>query len=146
MLPLGGGASSFGPTYDVRAPSIGGCDSPAHFEGCHVYYVKVRTNSASYSATGGGTQPNLPDSALLCVCVLCVFEMPTSFFSHQVTFLDITTWAEGRSSPFHSKKQPGPKCSEAAIPLQISRVATPGLLFYFSWKMRLLLPYELIFQ
>ena len=35
-LPLG-----YKPNYDARAPSDGGCDSPAHFDGCHVYYMKV---------------------------------------------------------------------------------------------------------
>lgn len=34
-LPLG-----YDPNYDIRMPSDGGCDSPAHFEGCHVYYMK----------------------------------------------------------------------------------------------------------
>lgn len=29
------------PDYDIRAAADGGCDSPAHFDGCHVYYIKV---------------------------------------------------------------------------------------------------------
>lgn len=35
MLPLGRAGS------DDRLVGDGGCDSPAHFEGCHVYYIKV---------------------------------------------------------------------------------------------------------
>lgn len=27
--------------YDIRTPSDGGCGSPTHFEGCHMYYMKV---------------------------------------------------------------------------------------------------------
>ena len=30
------------PEFDIRPASDGGCDSPAHFEGCHVYYIKVQ--------------------------------------------------------------------------------------------------------
>lgn len=43
-LPLGNDpGSSFVPMYDVREAAAGGCDSPAHFGGCHVYYIKVRS-------------------------------------------------------------------------------------------------------
>lgn len=42
MLPMGGDVSSSGdPNFDSRAASAGGCDSPTHFEGCHIYYIKV---------------------------------------------------------------------------------------------------------
>ncbi|CAN0223077.1 unnamed protein product, partial [Pylaiella littoralis] len=41
MLPMGGDVSSSGdPKFDSRAASAGGCDSPTHFEGCHIYYIK----------------------------------------------------------------------------------------------------------
>ncbi|CAN0009638.1 unnamed protein product [Ectocarpus sp. 12 AP-2014] len=41
MLPLAADTGSSGhPNYDNREPSASGCDSPAHFEGCHVYYIK----------------------------------------------------------------------------------------------------------
>lgn len=44
MLPLGNDpGSSFVPMYDVRDFATGGCDSPAHLDGCHVYYIKVRS-------------------------------------------------------------------------------------------------------
>ncbi|CAM9212730.1 unnamed protein product, partial [Laminaria digitata] len=40
-LPLGSDPStSRDPNWDIRTPSDGGCDSPTHFEGCHVYYMK----------------------------------------------------------------------------------------------------------
>lgn len=41
LLPRGGNPSgSDPPDFDARTVSEGGCDSPAHFEGCHVYYIK----------------------------------------------------------------------------------------------------------
>lgn len=41
-LPLGSDPStSRDPNFDLRTAADGGCDSPAHFEGCHVYYIKV---------------------------------------------------------------------------------------------------------
>lgn len=47
-LPLGSDPStSQDPNYDIRSPSDGGCDSPSHFEGCHVYYMKVLELSSS---------------------------------------------------------------------------------------------------
>lgn len=60
MLPLGADpGSSADPNYDVRAPGDGGCDSPSHFEGCHVYYIKVRTIWASYSENSGSMQADI---------------------------------------------------------------------------------------
>lgn len=48
LLPLGGDTkSSRVPDYDVRAASSGGCDSPGHFEGCHVFYIKVRCSATA---------------------------------------------------------------------------------------------------
>lgn len=45
LLPLAADPSGSGTflyvNYDSRDASDGGCDSPAHFEGCHVYYLKV---------------------------------------------------------------------------------------------------------
>ncbi len=42
MLPLAGDPSTSSyPNFDNRAVADGGCDSPTHFEGCHVYYIKV---------------------------------------------------------------------------------------------------------
>lgn len=29
------------PDFDNRPAADGGCDSPAHFDGCHIYYIKV---------------------------------------------------------------------------------------------------------
>eukprot|EP00904_Undaria_pinnatifida_P008263 jgi/Undpi1/4567/HiC_scaffold_18.g07921.m1 len=44
LLPLAADPSGSGTflyvNYDSRDASDGGCDSPAHFEGCHVYYLK----------------------------------------------------------------------------------------------------------
>lgn len=46
MLPLGKDpGSSFVVMHDARDAAVGGCDSPAHFDGCHVYYIKVRSRS-----------------------------------------------------------------------------------------------------
>lgn len=43
LLPLGADTGTSGyPNYDVRPSSDGGCDPASHFEGCHVYYIKVR--------------------------------------------------------------------------------------------------------
>lgn len=43
MLPMGSDvSSSLDPNFDARLVSEGGCDSPAHFDGCHIYYIKVR--------------------------------------------------------------------------------------------------------
>ncbi|CAM9914395.1 unnamed protein product, partial [Hapterophycus canaliculatus] len=39
-LPLGDPGSSADPNYDIREPEDGGCDSPIHFEGCHIFYIK----------------------------------------------------------------------------------------------------------
>eukprot|EP00904_Undaria_pinnatifida_P008259 jgi/Undpi1/4563/HiC_scaffold_18.g07917.m1 len=40
-LPLGSDPStSRDPNFDLRTAADGGCDSPAHFKGCHVYYIK----------------------------------------------------------------------------------------------------------
>lgn len=42
-LPRAGNSgSSLDPSYDIRLPEDGGCDPPIHFEGCHVFYIKVR--------------------------------------------------------------------------------------------------------
>lgn len=38
-LPLADGRS-----YDGRAAADGGCDSPAQFQGCQAYYIKVPTS------------------------------------------------------------------------------------------------------
>lgn len=53
-LPLGGHNSNSGsPSYDDRAASSGGCDSPGHFEGCQIIYVKVRVTRASVGMVYG---------------------------------------------------------------------------------------------
>lgn len=45
-LPLGGHNSNSGsPSYDDRAASYGGCDSPGHLAGCQIIYVKVGCDS-----------------------------------------------------------------------------------------------------
>ncbi|CAM9500688.1 unnamed protein product [Scytosiphon promiscuus] len=40
-LPSGNPSSSGDPYYDIREPEDGGCDSPIHFEGCHIFYIKA---------------------------------------------------------------------------------------------------------
>lgn len=30
------------PVFDSRLASEGGCDSPGVFDGCHIFYIKVR--------------------------------------------------------------------------------------------------------
>lgn len=42
-LPRAGNpGSSTEPVFDARSASDGGCDSPNHFEGCRVIFIKVR--------------------------------------------------------------------------------------------------------
>lgn len=61
-LPLGGHNSNSGsPSYDDRAASFGGCDSPGHLEGCQVLYIKV------------WVLPNLwPDARYRYASLLCI--------------------------------------------------------------------------
>ena len=40
------GGGSDDPSYDIRLPEDGGCDPPIHFDGCHVFYIKVRYYSS----------------------------------------------------------------------------------------------------
>ena len=47
-LPLGYNWSSDRKlSYDSRVAADGGCDSPAHFEGCQAYYMKVHPRTAT---------------------------------------------------------------------------------------------------
>lgn len=38
--------------YDSRGASDGGCDSPAHLDGCQAYYMKVRLAYPIYRMYG----------------------------------------------------------------------------------------------
>lgn len=53
-----GPSSSLDPSYDIRLPEDGGCDPPIHFDGCHVFYIKVSgifgAAAGSFLCCGGG--------------------------------------------------------------------------------------------
>lgn len=59
-LSQGGNPSTSGdPKYEQRSSEYGGCDTPGHLEGCHVFYIKVRKlvwqSRPSYSSVRGGS-------------------------------------------------------------------------------------------
>lgn len=122
-LPLGSDPStSRDPNFDIRTVSDGGCDSPAHFEGCHVYYMKVRTSGRSMSeekttvegivlGTWLAAPPSLHTSVLCialrlrhsCVHVVLIFRVYKQTSKHtRLGVVDIVAMIfRGRDHPDH---------------------------------------------